>query len=939
MYRRFSLPLLLLLALVSGVRGETAPPTPEQERFFEQKVRPVLAEHCWQCHGATKQESDLRLDSPVAIARGGASGEAMLRAGHADESYLLKVVKHEVDTRMPPEKKLSDEQIASLAEWVNQGAFWPASAASEPLPLSAAERVEVHRREHWAYQPVSDPAPPEVKNAAWVANSLDRFVLAKLEEQGVAPSAEADRRTLIRRLTFDLTGLPATYDDIEAFVADMEPGAYERVVDRLLASPRYGERWGRHWLDVARYADTMGYAFERDRRYPFAYTYRDYVIDALNRDVPYDRFLKEQLAADQLEPQGDPRSLAALGFLTVGRKYLAIHDTYDDQIDVVTRGMLGLTVACARCHDHKYDAIPTEDYYSLYGVFSNLSEPDTEQLPLLGDPKAVAGYEEFEKEMKRLQGDVDAYVAERHNEIVNTGRAKAADYLFRVAYPNPNDELLAKFPFLTLKPDEIRPKLLERWSQYLKQHAQPDHAALGLWADLAALPEEGFAEKAAPVLEAWRNKPAGVAANHVNPKVLEALRAKPPQSKGELAQFYGQLLTAAWDTWKAIGGSDEEALAKLNEETRQLAAVLVAKEAPTQFPVDQTQMVFNRAERTRITELQKQVKAFQASSPAAPPRAMIVRDRDQPHNARVFIRGNSGRPGNEVPRQFPVVLAGAERKPFLHKSGRLELAESIASPSNPLTRRVIVNRVWMHHFGEPLVATPSDFGVRTAKPVQADLLDHLASYLLQEGWSLKRLHRYIVLSATYRQQSADRPEAAAVDPENKLLWKMNRRRLEWESLRDAMLVAANRLDTSVGGRPVELTQSPFPLRRTVYGYIDRQDLPNLFRMFDIASPDQSAAQRPRTTVPQQSLFLMNSPFALEQGQALANRSDLASADTAARIAGLYRATLSRLPTPHEIEVAKGFIDTATSDAAGAQLSPWEQLGQLLLMTNEFAYVD
>jgi mono/diheme cytochrome c family protein len=932
------LTIALLLSLVPPALADISV-SPEQEQFFEQKIRPVLAEHCLKCHGPEKQESDLRLDSKAAMSRGGASGETLLAADDPAQSYLLQVVKHETDTKMPPEGKLSDDQIASLATWITQGAPWPA-AAETPVSLSAADRVEVHRRDHWAFQAVASPSPPAVANQAWVRNDLDRFVLAKLEAKGIAPSAEADRATLLRRLTFDLTGLPPTAEEVESFVNDHAPDAYERLVDRLLASPHYGERWGRHWLDVARYADTQGYAFERDRRYPYSYTYRDYVIDAMNRDLPYDRFLMEQLAADQLEPADDVRRLAALGFITVGRKYIAIHDTYDDQVDAVSRGMLGLTVACARCHDHKYDAIPTEDYYSLYGIFSSLTEPDSENLPVLAEPTEVAGYQEFKQELAKLQGQIDSYLKEKHAEILNTARAKSADYLVRVAKANPNNEFLNRLSFLSLKPEEIRQKLLDRWRDYLKQHAQPGHPTLGLWAELAALSDDGFPEKSAEVLEAWKAKEAGLSEGQINPKLREALSEATFESKGDVARLYGQLLVAAWEEHKAIGGSDEEALGKLPDGTRQLAAILVGSDAPTQIPRDQIRSYFNRAERNHLTGLDRQMKAFEANSPAAPPRAMIVKDRDRLETPRVLIRGNANRPGKEVPRQFPVVLTGLERKPFERQAGRLELAEAIASPENPLTRRVIVNRVWMHHFGEPLVDTPSDFGIRTPQPMQADLLDHLASYLLEQGWSLKQLHRYIVLSATYRQQSIDRPEARAVDPENRLLWKVNRRRLEWESLRDALLAASGQLDPGMGGRPVELTKQPYPRRRTVYGYLDRQDLPNLFRVFDIASPDQSSPRRPRTTIPQQSLFLMNSPFAIEQGQTLAARPEVvAAADTEAKIVALYRAALARSPDSQELEIARNFITQAEADSQGARLSPWEQLAQLLLMTNEFAYVD
>jgi cytochrome c553 len=927
--------LLALAALVGNApAGELSP---QQEQFFEQKVRPVLAEHCWKCHGPSKQESELRLDSAAGMNRGGASGEKLI-GGDAAQSYLLKVVRHEGEIKMPPETKLSDDQIASLADWVSQGAFWPKSSAEPSNVLTASDRVELHRREHWAYQKVVPQDVPAVQNNQWPTTTLDRFVLAKLEAKGLTPSPEADRRTLIRRLTFDLLGLPPTSEEVEAFVADSSPDAYERLVDRLLASPHYGERWGRHWLDVARYADTMGYAFDRDRRYPYAYTYRDYVIAAFNRDLPYDRFVLEQLAADQLDLGGDVQPLAALGFITVGRKFISIQDTYDDQIDVVMRGLQGLTVGCARCHDHKYDAIPTEDYYSLYGVFQNCNEPDSQGLPVLAEPMQVAGYQEFQAELNKLQGEVDKYVNEKRDEILNTARDKVADYLVRAATADLKDDLLNKLSFLSLKPEQIRRRLLQRWQEYLNDRAKSEHPTLGLWAELVKLPDDGFAEKAAAILEQWKMRPTGVSSMQAHPKVLAAFVAAPPQSKADVAKVYGELLKGAWEAWKAEGGN-EQALDKLDDETKALAVIIVGKDSPTQPSAGEIHRYFDRAERNRFTELERKVKAFQANSPVAPPRAMIVKDRDRLEEPRVLIRGNANRPGQQVPRQYPVVLTGPERKPFTHQAGRLDIANAIVSPDNPLTRRVIVNRVWMHHFGEPLVDTPSDFGIRTPQPVQADLLDHLADYLLQHDWSLKELHRYIVLSATYKQQSIDRPDCRAADPENRLLWKMNRRRLEWESLRDAMLLTSGRLDATMGGRSVELARAS-SARRTVYGNIDRQDLPNLFRVFDIASPDSSTARRPRTTIPQQSLFLMNSPFSIEQGQALANRSDIGPiADRDAKITALYRAALDRSPTAEELSAAQRFVEAASADPAGAQLSPWEQLAQMLMMTNEFAYVD
>src|SRR5262245_65193724 len=359
-----------------------------QEQLFEQKVRPLLAANCQECHGVKKQESGLRLDSRRGVLEGGDSGEPAAVPGDPERSLLVKAVNHVGEYRMPPKGKLSSEQIALLTEWVKDGLPWPAEQQASERKLPADELVSLHRQSHWAYQPVSRPSPPPVKDAAWPRGRLDAFVLSRLEGAQLTPSPEAGRRTLLCRLNYDLVGLPPTPEEVESFAADQSPDAYERQVDRLLASPHYGERWGRHWLDVARYGDTKGYAFAQERRYPYAYTYRDYVIRAFNGDLPYDRFVCEQLAADRLPHEEDAASLAALGFLTTGRKFNNRHDDIDDQIDAVARGFLGITVACARCHDHKYDAIPTEDYYSLYGVFANCSEPA--ELPLLAKPAESA---------------------------------------------------------------------------------------------------------------------------------------------------------------------------------------------------------------------------------------------------------------------------------------------------------------------------------------------------------------------------------------------------------------------------------------------------------------------------------------------------------------------------------------------------------------------
>ncbi|MCU0879130.1 MAG: PSD1 and planctomycete cytochrome C domain-containing protein [Pirellulaceae bacterium] len=940
----------------SAMSAETAPAadaplSPEQEKFFEEKVRPVLAARCLECHGDKKAESGLRLDSRDAALAGGATGEKAVVPGNPDASLLVKAINHAGDIHMPPDDKLAAAEIEALTDWVRQGLPWPVSSQGAAPAMSPTERAAADRQGHWAFQPVADPALPEVQLPQSARGAVDRFVLARLDAAGIKSSPEADRRTLIRRAAIDLVGLPPSAEEVDAFLTDESPDAYERLIDRLLASPHYGERWGRHWLDVARYADTKGYAFANDRRYPYAYTYRDYVIASLNADLPYDQFILEQLAADKLQSAGaegsissDPAKLAALGFLTTGRKFNNVHDDLDDKIDATTRGLLGLTVSCARCHDHKYDAIPTDDYYSLYGVFASTSEPS--DLPLIGPPEESAEYQKFQEELGKLQKELDDFVTTKYEEFLDQSRRQSADYLARVAAGTQN--ALAKLPFLSIDPKDLRPRMIQRWQTYLDQHAMPEHATLGLWSELVKLPNEGFAERAAPILAKWQTLPEGTDAGQINPRIKAAFAAESPAARVDVARLYGQLLTAAYEEWKAAG-ANEEALSKLPPETRQLAEVLVGKDSPPSIDKSDTRQYFDRAARNRQNELKKKVDAFQATSPVAPPRAMVVVDNPNPTEPRVLIRGNPGRPGKQVPRQYLLVLSEAERQPFTRGSGRLDLAEKIASPDNPLTRRVIANRVWMHHFGEPLVLTPSDFGIRCEPPTHPELLEWLASRMLDDDWSLKALHRRLMHSATYRQASADRPECRAVDPENRLWWRTHRRRLELEAMRDSLLALSGQLDERVFGRAVELTKAPYPTRRAVYGHIDRQDLPNLFRVFDIASPDSSTPRRPRTTVPQQALFLMNSPFVVEQAQVLAAQLPQGEGvDDGQRIAQLYRLILQRTPTAEEEAIGRGFVAGAqgdrspassSEDVPAAKLSPWEQYAQLLLLTNEVMYID
>lgn len=927
------------------------------EKFFEERVRPLLAARCWKCHGAEKQESDLRLDTPAGVLGKGVSGQPITVPGRPQDSLIVAAVRYSSSLKMPPDQQLPAADIAALEQWISLGAPWPAAAASPAARLAAADRAAVDRRSHWAYQPIVRPAIPWPTAAATgklervptpLATPLDALIAAPLQAAGLEFSPLADRRTLARRLALDLLGVPLDADIVERFVADDAPDATERLVDRLLASPRYGERWGRHWLDVARYADTKGYAFAQERRYPYAYTYRDYVIRALNQDVPYDRFVLEQLAADQLGPDTPVESLAALGFLTTGRKFNNVHDDIDDKIDVVSRGLLGLTVSCARCHDHKFDAIPADDYYSLYGVFASCHEPG--ELPMIGPPTQNAEYQAYTAELAKLTNAVEAFRVAKRREHTELARKHATDYLARQLADRPN-VVLEKLSFLVGKPDDLRPKLVERWRDYLKAKSRSADPVFGVWFELAALDDKPggdtagaatFAALSRPVIDRLLARPEGQEDGQINPRVKAALMTRPPQSRAEIARFYGELFQEALQAWTAAG-ANAEAEAKLAADLRQLAQPLIAKDGPVDLSGSDLKGILNRAEGNQERELRKKVDAFQATSPAAPPRAMIVADNAQPHNPQVFVRGNPARPGKVVPRQFLLVAAGPDRQPFRRGSGRLELAESIVSPANPLARRVLVNRLWMNHFGEPLVATPSDFGIRAEVPPQHAALDYLAATLLERDWSQKAIHRELVLSTVYRQSSVDRPAARAVDPENRLYWRMNRRRLEFESLRDSLLAVSGQLDASLYGRAVEITRPPFSNRRSVYGYIDRQDLPNLLRVFDFASPDQSSERRPRTTVPQQALFLMNSPFVLDRAKALEQVARAAVGDSAAGnaagIDALYRQLFARSPSDTERQLGLAFLTDAAPPIADVKLTPWTQYAQLLLLTNEVAFVD
>ncbi len=882
--------------------------SPADVEAFEKEVRPLLIEHCQSCHGPEKQKGNLRLDSRPSIVEGGDTGPA-IEPGKPDESLLIEAVKQTGDLVMPPgkDKKLTPEQIASLERWIAAGAAWPED--SGPV-------VETRKgiwAKHWAFQPVSDPKPPAPSQPDWVRTPVDAFVQARLQAEGLAPSPAADRRTLIRRVTYDLTGLPPTLDEVAAFVADADPDAYGKLVDRLLASKHYGEQWARHWLDVARYSDTKGYVYGREERFFVqSPTYRDWVTKAFNDDLPYDRFLLDQIAADQAAPE-DPSALAAMGFLTLGRRFLGVtHDVIDDRIDVVTRGTMGMTVACARCHDHKYDPIPTADYYSLYGVFVNC----TERLTPIAEPASRdEAYQAFEAELNKrrdaLRNGMNASRAEASKRV----RKRLAEYLLVQLD-------LSKVPLegfdTVLGENDLIPGFVRRWQAYLAKVAKTDDPIFGPWHRLSSLSETEFAAEAAKAVEEWTKSGAPT----LNPRVAAAF-ATPPATIQEVAQRYAKLFTEIDALWLEASKTDPSPAGFTDADAEALRRVLyAADESPCYVPdepIVTTEWFYDSGTVVRLWNLQGEVDRWLINSPLAPPHAVAVVDRAELREPRIFVRGSSGNQGDQVPRKFLQVVAGPDAKPFTQGSGRLELAKAIVDPENPLTARVWVNRIWAHHFGSGLVRTPSDFGIRAEAPSHPELLDWLASRLVTEGWSTKAIHRLILLSSTYQQRSdgPDSPEAREQselkDPENRLLWRANPHRLSFEENRDSLLAVTGELDLRIGGRATDLFAGASNVRRTIYGLVDRQFLPGVLRVFDFANPDLHIPTRSETTVPQQALFAMNHPFLAGRARVLAAR--FATDDADASIRALYRATYQREPTSEQVEAARAFVTSAADEPA------------------------
>jgi hypothetical protein len=921
---------LTALALVCAIRclGE-----PGAVEFFETRVRPVLANKCYSCHTASKL-GGLRLDSRAAILEGGKSGPAVI-PGKPSESLLIRAVRHaDEKLKMPMAgEKLSPAEVEDLAHWIQSGASWPETRAAAPVKKGFA--ISPEQRAFWSFQPLRKPARPAVGNASWVKSPIDSFILAKLESQGLKPVKPASKRVLLRRASYDLIGLPPTPEQVDAFLADSSPDAFAKAVDRLLASPHYGERWGRHWLDVARYADGdgrpdkrpvfIGYGMARDG-YVNNWRYRDWVVDALNRDMPYNQFVKAQIAADLMPQQTE---LPALGFFGLGPWFTGDDTIFvearanerDDRIDALTKGFLGLTVTCARCHDHKYDPISQKDYTALAGVFWSSGFHEYNLAPA-GE---VAKYKEHWRRIKTLQAAIQTEMNANFMLAAEALGGQTARYMMAVRAKSS---------------EGLDSDLYERWSKYLSEPAKRQHSFLKEWDSLAARgAPEAEAKNAADefqklVLSVIADKKSIQAQNEemrkdYKPDPNEATVVLP----GDLMQFeffqYKQLLvqkvvdTQKFYVWLDVVQGEPG------------SPDYPRKEAVFDYPADKLERFLPAERKARLDALKADLAALAGSLPPEHPYLMGLADNAKPANLKVHLRGSPHALGEEVPRGFPAVLAGAESdpKPFSRGSGRLELAEAIAA--HPLAARVIANRVWMHHFGRGIVATPANFGVTGERPTHPELLDYLSARLVEQGWSLKALHREIMLSSVYQLSAETAAANAAADPANALLWRVNLRRLDAESLRDTLLFAAGSLDERLGGGPQELNNAENK-KRTLYGRVRRGGPDRMMTLFDFPDPNLSGDQRAATNVPLQGLFFLNSDLVWRQAVQLDQR--LGAENDTARIHKAYRLLFGRQAAPAELQRGLKFLEQAKA-LSGAGATAWQQYAQVLLSSGELLYVN
>lgn len=892
--------LFLLLTTISLAFAQDAD-------FFEKKIRPIFATECQGCHGAKMQMAGLDLSTAAGFAKGSDKG-AIISKDAPDKSRLLAVLSYTGKVKMPPTGRLRVQQFSDVLEWVKAGAAWPKDAATTAKPgWTKADQS------FWSFQPVKRQSPPEVKNTAWVKNEIDRFILAKLEENGLGPAPPAAKITLLRRATFDLTGLAPTPGEVDSFVADNSPNAFEKVIDRLLASPRYGEKWGRHWLDVARYADSTG--ADEDHRYPHAWRYRDYVIDAFNRDLPYNQFVTEQVAGDLL-PSGKPgepniRGTVATGFLVLGPRLIAeqdkpkmLYDFIDEQIDVTSRAFLGLTLACARCHDHKFDPLPQKDYYSMAAIFANSKAfskigtggvSEMYYAPLVPDTEWNR-YEAYQNRVKAKQREIDGLLLEEQSKYTAKYRDHIAEYLLAAA---------------GVGGAGLDQAVVEKWKTYLAD------------------------TKGRPHLDEWAGATSAT---------REAVARHYQQQYSETAKKWDATLAE----WRPKSATAEVPRFNANDD-RFFDEVTFGK-GPFGLPKKERDKHVSAESLAALKNLKHELHDLKLWALAEPPMAVAITE-GTPVKQHVFLRGNVGNNGDEVQPRFPLVLAGYQQPAIAKGSGRLELAKWLTDPSHPLTSRVMVNRMWEWHFVNGVVRTASNYGLLGERPTHPELLDFLAAKFIDMGWSVKHMHKYMMLSAAYQMSSEITKDKAEKDADNKLFSRYPRRRLDVEEIRDTMLAFDGALDLTMGGTlqsgegtdgendARRLSIDPATVRRrTVYLPLRRSNLPTLLNLFDFGDATTSSEGRSNTNVAPQALFMMNSPFINERAKSLAaTLLKDARLDDSARIVAAYRTVLVRRPETDEVESALDYLAgfTRRKDREEA----WTSLCRILIGSNEFIYVD
>jgi hypothetical protein len=954
MDRRVGFALFWLLTLSGGAALADEPGID----FFERKIRPVLTEHCFKCHSSAdvkKQKGGLALDSKAGVLEGGDSGPAIVPR-KPNESLLIKAVRYrDLELRMPPKGKLPAEVIADLEKWVALGA--PDPRTGKVAKDNYGPTVEEGRK-FWAFQPPRKHPVPEVKDAAWARGTIDRFLLAALESKGLKPADDADRVNLIRRAYFGLIGLPPTPAQIDAFVNDQSPEAFAKVVEELLASPHYGERWGRHWLDVARFAESTGGG--RSLILKDAWRYRDYVIDAFNRDKPYDRFITEQVAGDLLEHRTSEQrfwQMIATAFLLLGPtnyerqdKPVLEMDIIDEQLDTIGKAFLGMTLGCARCHDHKFDPIPTKDYYALAGILkstkwiehANVSRWTERPLPM--SPQQEVVVKQHDAAVAALKSRIEqAKAAERKAGLLVADAAKGA------VEPR-------TLPGIVI--DDSQAKKVGSWKHskfsgnFVGDGYVYDDRAFKMDKTLTFVPDipkSGYYEVRLAYVP-YENRATNVPVRifhtdgddtvHVNQRQTPAIDGR-FVSLGRYRFEQGNQWFVMVFTEKANGHVTADAVQFLldgtDDDAKPPPKAVIKGGKPAQ----------------ESKTLEAELKRLLVAAPERP-LAMAVSEADKIENCHVCVRGNFHNRGDNVPRGFLQVAmppgANGSGSPWHipeKESGRKQLADWLTSPDNPLTARIMVNRIWHHLFGSGLVRTVDNFGRTGETPSHPELLDYLALRFIEEGWSVKKLIREIMLSRAYQMASVSTAERAQLgqkeDPENRLLWRMNRRRLDAESIRDAILSVSGSLDARMGGTllkkglAAERDQSFDDTRRSVYTPVLRNKLLELFEVFDIADPNVCMGRRNVSTVAPQALYLMNSPFVMDQAKRAAERL-LAEPglDNAGRVDRAYRTALGRLPNARERQLALAFIDQA---APAQRAQAWERFYQTLFACIDFRYVN